>query len=577
MRPSYYKKINITGVRQTVLDQARGRLILISILFVACFVVVVARAADLSLIHAAVSEGVEDDFREDASLEDVKKRADIIDRNGVLLARSLSAPSLFADASLVLDPKKVAKDLKIVFPDISYDSVLQKLQSKKKFVWIKRNLSPKQQSQILYLGHPSLRFKTEMTRVYPQGELAVHLVGTSGVDGQGLMGLEGNYNNLLSEGEPLQLTIDVRLQYALKREIDTAIKEFNGIGGAGVVMDIETGDVLAAVSLPDFLPSQYQKAKDNQKFNRFSQGVYELGSSFKVFSTAAMLEANNNKISQRFDVREPLVVGRHKIRDYHPEKRILSLPEVFMHSSNIGSAMMGKAVGTDSLKKFYGDLGLLSAPVFGISEVGRPIVPDPWGDVHTLTASFGHGIAVSPLQLVSATSSILNGGIVVKPNIIKNSSNDNKNQSDLRVVSAETSHRMRQLMRLVVTEGTGRKADLDGYLIGGKTGTAEKPGRGGYDRKRLISSFLGAFPMNDPRYVVFAMVDEPKGTKATYGYATGGWVGAPTVKRIASSMVSILGIEPIDEKEKFEGSLMRYVKTKEQIKKEKEEQKIAAH
>ena len=337
-------------------------------------------------------------------------------------------------------------------------------------------------------------------------------------------------------------------------------------------MDASTGEVLAAVSLPDFKPHHYQEAKEQSQFNRYSQGVYELGSVFKIFSTAAMIEKKDVKIGQHFDVREPIKVGRFQIRDYHPEGRVLTLPEVFIHSSNIGSAMMGQAIGTQELKDFYRDLGLLKAPEFGVSEVGKPLIPSPWREVNTLTASYGHGIAVSPLQLVAATSSILNGGVLVEPKIVK--SIDQKNDGVLRVVSPETSHRMRQLLRLAVTQGTGGKADVAGYLVGGKTGTAEKPGRGGYNRKRLISSFLGAFPMNDPRYVVFAMVDEPQGSKATYGYATGGWVGAPTVARIVSSMVSILGISPIEEKEKFESTLMRYVKTKEQIKKE---QKVAAH
>lgn len=576
MRAFYKKRVHIAGTRQTNLDQARGRLILISTFFIMAYVIVVARAADLSIIQGLVhSENQESEYISSHNKSEQIFRSDIIDRNGVILARSIQTASLFADASLILEPVKVAKDLQKIFPDISYGSLLQKLQSKKKFVWLQRNITPEQQSKILYLGYPGLNFREETSRIYPQGSLAVHLVGETGIDGQGLAGIEANFDEYLKKGNvPLMLTLDVRLQHVLKREISRAVKEFSGKGGAGIIMDVETGEILAATSLPDFDPQTYQKAKTDQKFNRFSLGVYELGSVFKVFSTAALIEKTKAGMGKKFDVREPIVVGRHKIRDYHPEKRILTLPEVFIHSSNIGSAMMGQEVGTKELKDFYEDLGLLNVPDFEISELGKPLVPEPWTDVNTLTTSFGHGIAVSPLQLVTATSSIVNGGIAVKPKIIKGVDVKNKNKPAMRVVSAETSHRMRQLLRLVVTEGTGSKADVAGYLVGGKTGTAEKPGRGGYDRKKLISSFLGAFPMDNPKYVIFAMVDEPQGTKASYGYATGGWVGAPVVKRVVSSMVSIMGISPSEEKQKFEGSLVKYVKTKEEIKKERQ---IEAH
>jgi len=570
------KKINMTGAKQSNLEQARSRLFLIGGFFIISYGVIAARAADLSIIQGFLHDVSEEAVYEVDKKDDVvQSRADIVDRHGVILARSLKTSSLFADAALVREPQAVAKDLKKVFPELSYGTILKKLQSKKRFVWLKRNITPEQQSKILYLGHPGLDFKSEMNRIYPQGSLVVHLIGANGVDGQGLVGLERSFDDLLKQGgDPLTLTIDVRLQHALRRELSTAMRDFTGKGAAGVVMDVETGEVLAAVSLPDYDPQTFKKEKDIKKFNRFSQGVYELGSVFKIFSTAAMIEKTNSRMSKKFDVREPIIMGRHKIRDYHSEKRILTLPEVFIHSSNIGSAMMGQEVGTKELKDFYKDIGLLTAPEFELSEVGKPIVPKSWSEVNTMTAAFGHGIAVSPLQLVSATSSIVNGGVLVKPKIVKSLDLKEKKDGAVRVISPETSHRMRQLLRLVVTEGTGGNADVSGYLVGGKTGTAEKAGRGGYNRDKLISSFLGIFPMDNPRYVVFAMVDEPKGTKKTYGYATGGWVGAPAVKRIVSSMVSILGIPPSEEKSKFEGSLMRYVKTKEQIKKE---QKIAAH
>lgn len=567
-------KIYLLGTRKARLDQVRGRLFLLSICFIFTYVIVAARAADVSLIQSSLIksnvEGEEFSFSEDKKVI----RADIKDRNGVLLARSLKMLSVHADPKLVKDPVNLSKELVKIFPELTYGPLLKKLQGKKRFVWVKRNIGPEEQSKILMLGHPGLGFSEEMKRVYPQGAMTSHVVGSTGVDGQGLSGIESGFDKLLfQQNEALHLTLDVRLQHILRREINSAIDLHKAKGGAGIIMDIDNGEILSIVSLPDYDPHQFQKARAEQVFNRSTLGVYELGSSFKIFSTAALLEINGVSFSKKYDVREPLEVGRFKIRDYHPEERVLTLPEVFIHSSNIGSAMMGEQVGTDNLKKFYKDLGLMDTPDFELSEMGRPLIPEPWREINTLTASYGHGIAVSSLQLVRAAASIVNGGILVNPTLVRQSSYQDRGvsqKSDVRVVSKKTSHRMRQLMRLVVTEGTGSKADVDGYVVGGKTGTAEKPGKGGYNKKRLISSFLGFFPMNKPKYAVFIMVDEPKGVKETYGYSTGGWVAAPAVGKTISSMASVLGIQPETQTKKFEGSLMRYIKTKEQVSKERQ-------
>lgn len=586
MNPFHRKKIHMLGARRSTLEQARGRMVLLSAFFVMAYVIIVARAADLSIIQGALNPAEETAYYEGAADKDKQTvRADIVDRNGVILARSLKTSSLFVDPAMVQNPAKVAKDLNAIFPELSYGSLLQKLQSKNRFVWIKRNITPEEQSKILYLGSPGLNFKEEMRRIYPQGSLAAHMVGATGVDGQGLSGIEAGFDKLLeTQNTPLQLTLDVRLQHVLKREVSNAIKDFSAKGGAGMVMDIETGEILAATSLPDYDPHDYQSASDNQIFNRLTLGAYELGSTFKIFSTAALLEKTNANMSEKFDVRNPIKVGRFSIRDYHPENRIFTLPEVFIHSSNIGSAMMGKEVGTTELQNFYKDIGLFQAPDFEIQEMGKPIIPSPWRDVNTLTAAYGHGIAVSPLQLVRATASIMNGGLLVNPTLVRQSPvssaalKSSSKRPEMRVVTPQTSHRMRQLMRLVVTEGTGSKADVEGYVVGGKTGTAEKPGVGGYNHKKLISSFMGVFPMDAPRYAVFVMVDEPQGNKASYGYATGGWVGAPAVAKVISGMASVLGLPPNKTQERFEESLIKLVKTKEQILEEKRGgQKVAAH
>lgn len=374
-----------------------------------------------------------------------------------------------------------------------------------------------------------------------------HLVGYTDIDNQGLAGIERGFDNMLAHGENIRLTLDNRLQHVLRREVKKAVNDFEGLGGAGVIMDVTNGEILAGVSWPDFNPHQIGQAKDRQIFNRLTLGAYELGSVFKIFSTAAFFENKDVPVNVSFDAREPIKAGRFTIHDYHAEKRVLTAPEVFMYSSNIGSAMMGQAVGSKALKDFYKDLGLLDPLDFEVREVARPLIPEPWREVNTLTAAFGHGIATTPLQLVAGVSSIVNGGYLVKPHLVLDENAGGKPSQDLRVVKAQTAQRMRQLLRLVVTDGTGSKADVKGYRVGGKTGTAEKIVNGRYDSKKKISSFVGVFPMDAPRYVVFIMVDEPKGQKRTWGYATGGWVAAPAVARVITSMAAILGIPPAAE------------------------------
>ncbi|MCB1563824.1 MAG: penicillin-binding protein 2, partial [Alphaproteobacteria bacterium] len=328
--------------------------------------------------------------------------------------------------------------------------------------------------------------------------------------------------------------------------VKRAVEEFSASSASGVIMDVKTGEILAGVSLPDFDPHDPGGAPKEALFSHLTQGAYELGSVFKVFSTAALFESRNVPMGTMFDAREPLKRGRYTINDYHAKDRILTLPEVFMYSSNIGSAMMGEAVGTDALKAFYEDLGLLTPLELEIRETAHPIVPSPWRDINALTASYGHGVATTPVQLVTAVSSIVNGGLLVKPSVVLHDATAQTPDSSahIRVVSERTAEKMRELLRLVVTDGTGSKADVKGYQVGGKTGTAEKLVNGRYDRTKRMSSFVGVFPMDAPRYAVFVIVDEPKGNKDSFGYATGGWVAAPAVARTVVSMAAILGLPP---------------------------------
>lgn len=545
-------KERISGTRRSALETARGRMVFVSAIFALLYVMIAARLVDLTIIQGELrgnERGASIISGSGENPERSQNRADIVDRNGVLLATSLETPSLYADPALIREPEKTAAALVEIIPGLTYGDVLQKLQHKGRFIWIKRNLTPQEQYAVLTLGEPGLEFRNEMRRIYPQGPLAAHMVGFTDVDGHGLAGVERSFDGLLngSDDEPLRVTLDIRIQHAVRRELMQAIADFSAKGGAGVVMDIETGEILAAVSLPDFDPHDAGNAGKDMLFNRLTLGVYEMGSTFKIFSTAALLETLGLPMGTAFDAREPIKRGRFTISDFHPEKRDLTIPEVFMYSSNIGAALMGEKVGTKVLRGFYEDLGLLSPSSLEIEEIGKPLYPQPWRDINTLTASYGHGIAVSPLQLVAAAGGIIGDGTLVHPTLILHDRDSEKSQKspEVRIVSPQTAHRMRQLLRLVVTNGTGKSADVPGYSMGGKTGTAEQPGaKGGYDEKRLISSFIGFFPMEAPRYAVFAMVDEPKGTKSSFGYATGAWVAAPAVGSIVLNMASIMGISP---------------------------------
>jgi len=548
----FRRSMRIIGEKRTALDTARSRITIVSALFVLGFIMVGVRVVDLTFIQGEMQEfsvatgSGHSRVKEDKDIP----RGNITDRNGILLATSLRTASLYADPAIIANPKEAAQALVNILPTLSYGDLLQKLQRKARFIWIKRNLTPDEQFAVLSLGEPGFSFQSEWRRIYPQGPLAAHIVGFTDIDSNGIAGIERSFDGLLEDGaSDLKLTLDIRVQHIVRRELERAIKDFNGIGGAATVVDLSDGEILAAVSYPDFDPNDIGAADDKSKFNRLTLGVYELGSVFKIFSSAALLETHGVPLSTGFDTREPLVRGRFTIRDYHPEKRVLSIPEVFMHSSNIGAAMMGEMVGTQNLKDFYEDLGLLSPLSLEIEEVGRPLVPEPWRDLSTLTASFGHGIAVSPLQMTVAAGSIVADGTLIRPTFIipEGVTGAPKKQPEIRIISPQTAHRMRQMMRLVVTDGTGKNAAVSGYRVGGKTGTAEKPdARGRYDRKKQISSFIGFFPMDAPRYAVYVMVDEPKGTKASFGYATGGWVASPAVRKIIEGMAAVLAIPPMD-------------------------------
>tara|TARA_B100000676_G_scaffold87608_1_gene87478 strand:+ start:298 stop:2064 length:1767 start_codon:yes stop_codon:yes gene_type:complete len=531
---------NIGPAREAI-ETGRKRLTIAAAILSLAFAVVGLRLVDITLMQDAV----EPRAARAPQAETLQfARADIVDRNGVLLATNLPTASLYADPRQVIEPADAARRLAGVLPGLIKEKLAAKLASKRAFVWIKRELTPRQQQNVIALGLPGIDFQREDRRVYPPGRLMSHVVGFVDVDEKGLAGIERRFeDDLRRRAEPLRLSIDMRMQHALCGELAVAQDEFTAVGAAGLVLDARTGEVMAMCSLPDFDPNKPMASTSVSRFNRVALGVYELGSAFKIFTTAMALESGIARLEDRYDATKPLKVSRFTIRDFHAKERWLSVSEIFKYSSNIGSARLAMEVGGKTQRAFLDSIGLLQPAAIELPEVGAPLVPDVWRPINTMTIGFGHGIAVSPLQLAAGVASMVNGGVYHQPTLIK------RNDVPLgrRVISERTSKKLRKLLRLVVEDGTGGRADVPGYLVGGKTGTAEKSGTSGYRRRALISSFIGAFPVDDPQYVVFAMLDEPKGTEKTHGFATGGWVAAPVVGQLVRRIGPLAGIRPYED------------------------------
>ena len=541
--------VKFEGIRRQALETGRNRLLVTGVLFTLAFIVVAVR-----LVELAVVEQVAEEFQAPrlAVVSEIPKvRSDIIDRNGVLLATSLPTASLYANPRQILDSKEATQKLLRVFPNINRKKMAEKLSSSKSFVWLKRNLTPKTQFLVNTLGIPGFDFQPTERRVYPHGRLVAHALGLTNIDGRGLSGIEGYFDKVLRGTEkPLELSIDIRVQSVLREELVKAMLEFRAVGAAGLVLAATNGEVRAMISLPDFNPNKPITASGVAGFNRVTKGVYEMGSTFKLFTVAMALDTDTARLKDRYDATKPIKISRYKISDYHAKNRWLSVPEIIIYSSNIGAAKMALDVGTLGQKKYLKRFGMLTPARIDLPEIGTPLTPAHWRQINTMTISYGHGISVSPIQLVSGIAALVNGGILYRPRMIKVPKGENIAGS--RVLSRNTSKKMRGLMRLVVRHGTGRNADVPGYLIGGKTGTSNKTDlRGGYDRSRRMSSFVAAFPMDKPRYVILIMIDEPKGTKRTRGYATGGWVAAPVVANVVKRMAPLLGLKPSQQVEKL--------------------------
>jgi cell division protein FtsI (penicillin-binding protein 3) len=540
------------GPARRALDGCRTRLLVAGATFILLFAVIAGRLVQVTLLPGAVT--VPHIARFNPTPPPPPGRADIIDRDGRLLATTLDTPSLYANPRQIVDPAEVTSKLVATLPGLNRTELFAKLTSAKGFVWVKRRLTPDQEYAVNQLGIPGLQFAHEERRVYPYGSLLSHALGYTGIDDNGLAGIErGLDDQLRGRQEPLQLSIDLRLQYILREELQRVVDDFTAKGGAGLIMNVNTGEVLALVSLPDFDPNHPDAPDPNhpnipvaeRMFNRVTLGDYEIGSVFKIFTTAMALDSGATTMTGVFDATHPIRIGRFTISDYHGKHRPLSVPEILMYSSNIGEAKIALAVGAQRQQEYLRRFGLLTSPTFELKEIGRPHYPAHWREVNVMTIGFGHGISETPLQIASAASALVNGGVLRQATLLKIPLGDAP--QGRQVISPETSDHMRKLLRLVVQYGTGEMVDAPGYVVGGKTGTADKVVGARYADRKLLSSFLGVFPMTAPKYLILAMVDEPHGTKASHGYATAGWTAAPAVGRTIVRIAPLLGVQPVDE------------------------------
>jgi cell division protein FtsI (penicillin-binding protein 3) len=524
-------------------ETARQRLVIASAIFAMVFVAVGLRMSYVSLLRDS-AEPTQRVAARGGTIQ--SERADIVDRNGAVLATSVPVMSAFVNPRLLLDPQDAARKIISALPDLKYDDVREKLEGDQTFVWIKRGLSPREHDRVNRLGIPGLEFQAEERRIYPQGTAAAHVLGYASVDNVGLAGVERYFDQQLQSGETLQLAIDLRLQRMVEREIAAAVKKFSAIGATAIVMDVTNGEVLAMASLPTYDPNSAKTITNEALFNRATLGVYEQGSTFKIFNTAMALDTGKVTLSSVFDATSPIKIDRFTINDDHPQRRPLTVPELFKFSSNIASAKMAVAMGIETQRAFFDKIGFLKPLTTQLTELAAPLYPRHWMTINTMTIAFGHGMSVTPLHMATGAAAVVNGGLLFSPSLVKRTAGSEPGK---RIIQAKTSVMMRQLLRLNVVEGTGTKAEFPGYEVGGKTGTAEKPSRGGYRQKALISSFVGMFPMNDPKFLIVVSLDEPKGIAETGGYATGGMVSAPSVKTIIGDIVSLYGIVPGDLKE----------------------------
>jgi len=545
-RRSWHWLKNIFRLR---IDKSTGRLVFVGFVFAALFAVIGGRLAMIALVRDA-------SFGHAASREIAAARPDILDRNGEVMASDVKVVSVFADPRKVVDKEEAVELITAVLPDLNARELRQKLGQRRGFVWIKREITPKQQAEVHRLGIPGVGFLPENKRVYPNGVAGAHVLGFANIDnagiagiekyidGQGLKDLNGAGFAVSSEDlKPLQLSLDLRVQHALRDELVKAQAKFRAKASAGAIMDVNTGEVIGLVSLPDFDPNNPVDALEKDRINRINVGVFEMGSTFKALTTAMALDSGRFNIHSTLDARGALRYGKFKIGDYHAKNRVMTVPEVFIYSSNIGTAKMALGVGVEAHKAFLRKAGQLDRLVTELPENALPIVPGRWGELNTITIAFGHGIAVAPLQALMAVGALVNGGMMIKPTFLKRSEEEAKAHA-VRIIKPETSEAMRYVLRLNATKGSASSAAIAGFFVGGKTGTAEKVVNGRYSKTKNLTTFTAVYPMDKPRYVFLTILDEPAGLPETHGFSTSGWNAAPTTGNIIERVAPLLSVPP---------------------------------
>src|ERR1700676_1662174 len=466
-------------------------------------------------------------------------RPDIVDRNGEILATDVKAPSLFGEPRRIIDKDEAIELLTATPPDLDTGEVRGRLSGRKGFVGLKREITPLQQQEIHRLGIPGFGFLRENKRVYPTGNEVAHLIGLVNIDNQGIAGMEkwldtNGLADLHRAGfatdrlqRPVELSVDLRVEHALRDELLKAKEKFKAKAASGLVSNVRTGEIVAMVSLPDFDPNNPREAHDPDRINRLTTGVYEMGSTFKALTLAMALDSGKANLGTMFDARGALHYGKFAIHDTHPLGRSISLSEVFTFSSNVGAARIALAQGVEAHKAFLRKMGQLDRLRTELPESASPIVPKRWSELNTITIAFGHGLSVAPLQAVMGIDALVNGGYLIPPTFLKRTEQEAMAVAK-RVIKSETSEKMRYLMRLNAEIGTAKQADVKGYYIGGKTGTAKKVVNGHYSKKQVLNSFTAIIPADNPQYQLLVMLDEPKPLKETFGFITSGWNAVPT-------------------------------------------------
>ncbi|MEO6434108.1 MAG: penicillin-binding protein 2 [Sphingomicrobium sp.] len=552
------ERLRLVGQRQQMLAVMHQRLMFGMLLFGGIVALIVLRILYLAAFgdHAG---------RKDALTSLIPDRGDIVDRDGQPLARTIDAWTIAIHPAKIIGSKlDVAHKLAAIMPERTAEQYFAMMKSGRTFFYLRRRAAPDVVAAVNALGEPGLAIQREPDRLYPQTSLAAQVIGYTDVDGRGVAGMERAYDQYLSDpatrGEPLTLSISNRFQQALEHELSAAMTTYSAIGAAGIIMDLHTGEILAMTSLPTLNPNKAGDGSPEARFNRATLGVYELGSTFKPFTVAMAMDSGVVKsFGQMYHCSKELNIYGHTIHDTHPFGRACSVAEIMKESSNIGTALIANQLGAKRQQAFLKKMGFLDPIKVEVRERGRTLTPGSrWGPFETLTVGFGHGIAVTPLHLATGYATLLNGGIYRPATLLKVDAR-HPVPKGRRVFTEDTSYKMRALLRLVVTQGTGRKADAPGYRIGGKTGTAEKLVGGHYTSAAVVTTFAGVFPMDEPRYVIVTMLDDPKGTAATYGFHTAGWNVAPVVSHTVSRIAPMLGVRPDKNREPNMAEVLSFV------------------